>query len=85
MGKKCFRCGGDHEAKDCSLDYWGEKCVLGCDLYHQMKDCPKENMGLAGNQRNQTIHQKWFISVIDPQEGVPLALQEMKRVIDSGK
>ena len=51
MGRKCLRCGGDHEAKDCSMDYSGEKCILGCDLYHQMKDCPKKKYGNTRESR----------------------------------
>ena len=40
---------------------------------------------MPGNLGNQAIHPKLLISVIDPQEGVPLALPKMKRVIDSEK
>ena len=38
--KGCYRCGGDHEAKDCSLEFCTEKCTLGCGYYHQERDCP---------------------------------------------
>ena len=51
-----MRCGGEHESKDCSLDWCEEKCTLGCDLYHAVKDCPKNKFGnnKAGRQSRPT-------------------------------
>ena len=35
--KGCFRCGGDHLAEDCALEFCKEKCTLGCGYYHHEK------------------------------------------------
>ena len=36
----CLRCGDDHLAEKCTLEYSAEKCPTGCGYYHKERDCP---------------------------------------------
>lgn len=49
----CLRCGDDHEAKDCTLEYSAEKCPTGCGYFHKERDCPgKKSSGPRQSRRS---------------------------------
>ena len=49
----CLRCGDDHKAENCTLEYSAEKCPTGCGYFHKERDCPgKKSSGPRQSRRS---------------------------------
>ena len=51
----CLRCGGDHSAADCTLEYSAEKCPTGCGYFHKERDCPGKKSSSTRQSRRSSF------------------------------
>ena len=50
--KGCLRCGGDHLAEKCTLEYSATKCPTGCGYFHKEQDCPRKKSSTSRQSRS---------------------------------
>ena len=74
--KGCLRCGGDHKAEKCTLEYSAEKCPTGCGYRNRIVQ--GRNHLQQGNQ-DRALVQTWRIEGIEPQAAGLLVILEMTK------